>query len=167
MPQEIVRQVNFNVGEIDPKTDARSDLKVYYAGLELAENLVTTPVGPIIRRPGTEFIDRARRVLQYIPFTADMLSVEALGGTVADIAGLDADPFVTALAIPSDAVTVLLNVDFGAPQDIGLIDLIDFAAKDPAAPDAPAAPPFVYPYNPPPGGSGGGVGGFGNGAFEP
>lgn len=155
--QEIVRQVNFNIGEIDPRTDARSDLKVYYAALELAENLVTTPVGPIVRRPGTVFIDKARHVLEAVPVEAGNVFIGGLGGTAADLVAADGVLFTTT-AIGIGPATLFI-LDLGAPTEVALIDLMDYAMVEPAAPAGPAPPPFVYPYEPP--GGFGGIGGFG------
>lgn len=144
MAQEIFKQVNFNAGEIDPRTEARSDLKLYYAALELAENLVTTPVGPIVRRPGTEFVGVARHVLEAVPFVGgDVAAPE--GGTAAKIVDADGDLLKTTTPLGA-ADMVLLQIDFGAPVDIAVLDLIDFAAVDPAA-VTPATPPvFAYPF---------------------
>lgn len=158
MPQEIVRQVNFNVGELDPMVSARSDLKIYFAGMELAENLVTTPVGPLIRRPGSTFIDKVRHVLDPVPFTEDQAGAPE-GGFVIDIVSADSALFETTTSMGA-ADMVLLQIDFGMPVDVALIDVVDFAAKagGGGAP-TPIPPPFVFPFLPPGGFVGGEIGG--------
>lgn len=145
MPQEILKQLSFNVGEIDPRVDARSDVKIYYAGLELAENVVTTPVGPLIRRPGTEFIDYARHHLDAVPLVAANV-VPLAGATPAHIVAADGTLYTTTTPMGA-ADMVLIQVDFGHEVEVHLIDLLDFAAKDTAmgAPD-PEPPPFTYPF---------------------
>jgi hypothetical protein len=144
MAQEIVNQKNFNVGELDPRVDARADLKVYYAGLELAENLVPLPVGPIVRRPGTVFIDYGRHVLAPVNIDVGFLQTGGAGGTAADALAADGVLFTTTDPLGA-ADQVLLQFNFGAAVEIHLWDVVDFAAKDPMA-AAPAPPPFVYPW---------------------
>ncbi len=52
-------QTNFNRGELDPQLVGRVDLAAYYAGMELARNVLTIPQGGVKKRPGMEFLGDA------------------------------------------------------------------------------------------------------------
>lgn len=143
MPQEILRQSNWNAGELDPAMKGRRDIKAYYATLEYAENLITPPQGPLRRRPGTRFLDRVRRVLEAVDasaatFTApnggDADNAKAVGGGVIET---DVDMGVT-------EPYVALQVDFGAPVRVGLVDVVDYGAKLLTVIDPP---PIDYSYD--------------------
>jgi len=47
---------SFNGGELSPRMMGRSDTAVYQIGLETCENFVPTVEGPIVKRPGFEYI---------------------------------------------------------------------------------------------------------------
>lgn len=124
MAQEILRQVNFNGGELSAQAVGRRDLKAYVSSLALALNMLATAEGPIRRRPGTRHIDMIRNKLEPVAFTEAMLSAPN-GGDVADlIAGTG---FTTATAMEVLDPYVVAEIDFGEPTTIGLIDLIDFS----------------------------------------
>lgn len=144
MGVETVTQKNFNVGEVDPLLQARSDLKVYFAALALAENVVTSPLGAILRRPGTTYIDTCRHVLDPVAVVEAMVAAPN-GGTPAKAVAADGDLFNTTADLGA-ADQVLIQVDFGAPQDIYLIDLIDYAAVPTGGATTPTAPPVSYPW---------------------
>jgi len=57
MPKVITLQTSFNSGVLDPRLAARTDLKQFYQGAAVAENVVTMPQGGIKRRPGMRYID--------------------------------------------------------------------------------------------------------------
>lgn len=147
MPQEIFRQTNFNGGELDPRMRGRRDVKTYYAMLDTALNLVTTPAGIIERRPGTSFVDYIRHKLDAVPVLVGYIAAPN-GGDPADLMAEAGDLFET--ANPLGALDqVILTLDFGAVVRIGLVDLVDYAVKEAAAPAPPEAPPFQYPYERP------------------
>lgn len=130
MAQEILRQVNFNGGELSPQAVGRRDLKAYVSSLALALNMLATSEGPIRRRPGLRHVDLIRNRLEPSPFTEAMLSAPN-GGDVADLAA--GSGFAT--TTPMEAVNpyVVVEIDFGAPVEIGLVDLIDFAVVAPGS----------------------------------
>jgi hypothetical protein len=51
---------NFNSGEWSPMLAARVDLKKYSAACQLLENFILLPYGGVIRRPGTQYLGRAK-----------------------------------------------------------------------------------------------------------
>ena len=57
MPKVITLQTSFNSGVLDPRLAARTDLKQFYQGAAVAENVVTMPQGGIKRRPGMKYVD--------------------------------------------------------------------------------------------------------------
>ena len=57
MPRVINLQTSFNSGVLDPRLAARTDLKHFYQGAAVAENVQSLPQGGMKRRPGFRFID--------------------------------------------------------------------------------------------------------------
>jgi hypothetical protein len=82
--QEILRQVSFNGGELDPRMRARRDTKIFYNMVELAQNLVTTPAGTLEGRPGLSFIDYIRHRLDRVTLSEPLIGVPA-GGVAANV----------------------------------------------------------------------------------
>lgn len=121
---EVHRQANFTGGEIGPRFLGRRDLKAYASSLALAENMLALPQGPIIRRPGLAHLDMIRNRLEAVAIAADQLAAPNGGDPAALVAG---DGFVTDTVIGAADPHVLLEIDFGAPTAVGMIDLIDFA----------------------------------------
>ena len=50
---------SFNGGELSPRMMGRTDTAVYQIGVEVCENFVPTVEGPLVKRPGFEFIAEA------------------------------------------------------------------------------------------------------------
>lgn len=145
MPNEPIRQVSFNAGELDPEVDARRDTKTYFAGLSLAENLVPSPLGPIARRPGFKFLDFVRHKLADHPLAVGMITLPH-GGDPAKLLLVDNDPVLTVDDIDG-ANQVVAIIDFGTPVEVHCVDVFNYAVKEGVT--APAEPPFQYPYDPP------------------
>lgn len=144
MPQELFRQVSFNNGELDPLMRARRDTKNYFASLEYAENIVTTPGGPFSNRPGLLFVDYARHTLAAVPIDAGMVTAP-VGGTVADVLAIDGASLTTTTDLGAGD-QVLLSLDFGQPVEIAALDLVDFAVKGNGGADTVKPPPFTFPW---------------------
>lgn len=147
MSQEVLRQVNFNGGELSPQAVGRRDLKAYVSSLALAENLMTMAEGPIRRRPGLKHVDRIRTRLETVPLDAAAYETPN-GGDAADLEGAG---LRTTTAMEATDPYVVLEIDFGVPTEVGLVDLVDFAliaaGGDPSD-DGGAAPP-QYPWERP------------------
>lgn len=144
MPVEIIRQTNFNGGELDPRMRGRRDTKIFYTMLELGQNLVTTPAGTLEQRPGLTFVDYVRRQLQAVNVTAAMCTAP-VGGAVSALVAEDGSIFETTTDLGADP-QVLWQVDFGAPARVGAVDLVDYAVKETGGGAAtPEPPPFQYP----------------------
>jgi hypothetical protein len=60
MPQFHKFSFNFNAGELSPFLVSRTDLKKYEEGCQILENFIILPYGGVIRRPGTQFIGKAK-----------------------------------------------------------------------------------------------------------
>lgn len=146
MAQEVLRQVNFNGGELSPQAIGRRDLKAYASSLALAENLMAMAEGPIRRRPGLRHVDRIRNRLAVVPLDGATYATPS-GGSAAD---LGAAGLRTAAEIGATNPYVVLEIDFGIAKEISLVDLTDFAlitaGSDPGD-DGGAAPP-QYPWDP-------------------
>jgi len=51
---------SFNAGELSPYMDVRSDVEKYASGCRMLENFITLPYGGVYRRPGTEYLGKAK-----------------------------------------------------------------------------------------------------------
>lgn len=129
MPQEVLRQSNFNGGALSPKAIGRRDLKAYASSVALCVNMMTTAEGPLRRRGGFRHIDLVRNRLEVVPMIGDMVTVPN-GGDISDV--LDGVGMETATPMGSTDGYVVMEIDFGAPREIAMFDLIDFVVKAPS-----------------------------------
>jgi len=136
MPREVLRQSNFNGGELSPSAIGRRDLKAYASSLALARNLMVRAEGPIRRRPGLAHVDMVRNRLEPVTLDAGMVAMPN-GGTPADLVS-GAGTATTADLGAGDYV--IATIDFGAPTAVGLIDLTDFALTGGGGTGSPAPP---------------------------
>lgn len=130
MPQEILRQSNFNGGALSPKAIGRRDLKAYASSVALCVNMTTTPEGPIRRRGGFRHVDLIRNTLETVPITAAMLTAPN-GGEVANVLG--GVGLETTAAVGTTDGYVVLEIDFGAPTTVAMFDLVDFVVTAPSS----------------------------------
>lgn len=129
MPQEVLRQSNFNGGELSPQAVGRRDLKAYASSLALCVNMMPMAEGPVRRRPGLRHVDVIRNRLEAVPLTAAMLSAPN-GGEAAHV--LDGAGFETTAPMGTVSPYVVLDIDFGVPTALSMVDLIDFLIKAPS-----------------------------------
>ncbi|MGR6533129.1 hypothetical protein [Brevundimonas sp. RM1] len=157
MPQEILRQSNFNGGELSPQAVGRRDLKAYASSLAMCVNMLPMAEGPIRRRPGLKHVDLVRNRLEQAPVTIEMLSAPN-GGTASEVLG--GAGMETTAALGAIDGYVVLDIDFGAPVEVGMVDLIDFLIKPPSGGGGggggggdldplPDPTPPQYPWDPP------------------
>lgn len=149
MAQEVLRQSNFNGGELAPSAVGRRDLKAYASSLALAVNCKITPEGPLLRRGGFRHVDMIRRRLEPVVLETATLTAPN-GGVAGDVLGFGG--METATAVGSTDGYVVLEIDFGAPTEVAMFDLIDFVAVEPSLGDPdplPDPPPFQYPWERP------------------
>lgn len=57
---------SFNGGELSPRMAGRGDTAIYAIGLETCENFVATVEGPIVKRPGFEYIRPAAATASWV-----------------------------------------------------------------------------------------------------
>ena len=75
MPYKTIQQ-NFANGELNPKMQGRSDVDMYYKSAQKMRDVVTTPYGWFVRRPGTTKIgeltdyyeEQGNKDVRLIPF---------------------------------------------------------------------------------------------------
>lgn len=140
MPQEVFRQGNFTGGELDPACVGRRDLKAYASTLALSINLMPKPQGPLHRRPGLAHVSMVRNTLEAVATGGATVTVPN-GGTAANLTN-DAG-FLSGTSIGTTNPYVVAEFDFGAPVEIGLIDLENFAFTEAGG---AVAPPPQYPW---------------------
>ena len=153
MPQEILRQSNFNGGELSPQAVGRRDLKAYASSLALCVNMLPMAEGPIRRRPGLKHVDLIRNRLETVAVTPEMLSAPN-GGEAAQ--ALTGGGMETTAGLGANGGYVVVEIDFGAPVEVGMVDLIDFLIKAPSGGGGggeldplPDPTPPQYPWDPP------------------
>lgn len=145
MAVEFIRQVNFTGGELDPLVQRRRDIKAYFASSSALSDVLTHPQGPVGRRYGFAFVDRIRHPLAPVPLDAATITCPNGGDTTKLLS--EADGLVaTTVAMGVTDPYVVFEVDMAAPTKIGIIDVIDFAVVDPAAPAPPAAAPPTFSF---------------------
>lgn len=152
MPQEVLRQSNFNGGALSPKAIGRRDLKAYASSVALCVNMMTTAEGPLRRRGGFRHIDLIRNRLEAVPITAAMLTAPN-GGTVANVLG--GVGLETTTPVGTADGYVVLEIDFGAPTEVSMVDLVDFVVTPPSGGGGgggldplPDPTPPQYPWKP-------------------
>lgn len=78
MPNKSIKST-YNAGELTPNLDGRTDISKYYNGCSQLVNGIVMPQGGITKRPGTEFIAKAKGACRLIPFefsTDDAMVIE-------------------------------------------------------------------------------------------
>lgn len=150
MPQEILRQSNFNGGELSPQAVGRRDLKAYASSLALCVNMLPMAEGPIRRRPGLKHVDKIRNRLEGLPVTEGMVTAPNGGEVWKAFMG---EGFETTTAMGTIDPYVLLDIDFGAPTALSMVDLVDFLIKPASSGGGDLDPlpdpiPPQYPWGP-------------------
>lgn len=120
MPLELIRQSNFNGGELSPQAIGRRDLKAYASSLALSINMVARPEGPMTRRPGLRHVDLVRNLLEPVAVEAAMITTPN-GGDPAT--ALDGTGLITTTPLGTTDPYVVLEIDFGVPTRVGVVDL--------------------------------------------
>ncbi|MNR23264.1 hypothetical protein D3C85_1402740 [compost metagenome] len=104
----------------------RRDLKAYASSLALAVNMMPMAEGPIRRRPGLRHVDMVRNRLEVVPVLGGQVATPN-GGDISDL--LDGLGMETTTPLEAADGYVVLEIDFGAPTTVGMIDLVDFLIK--------------------------------------
>lgn len=123
MPKVHVLQSSFTSGVMDPRLSARIDIKQYYQGMFVGENVVCLPLGGAQRRPGSWHRD----VLPYV-LTArhtGATATAANGGTANN--AKDDDPstqVVTTNNISTTNPYVVVHYDLGSAQTVDYADVV-------------------------------------------
>lgn len=143
MPKEIIRQVSWTGGELDPLVQGRRDLKAYFQGAAKLENHMVRPQGPATRRFGTAFIDTVRRPLVTVDISGATRTAPS-GGNANKVVSDTDGVLLTTAPMGTDNPYVLVQIDFGGDVEIGAVDLVNFASQTGVA--VPGEPPHNYPW---------------------
>lgn len=114
MPRFRNLQASFTAGELDPLIRARTDIKQYYSGADKLRNVFVIPQGGVVRRPGLEYIDKIKNVLEGVTVSASSITAPNDGTTGFLVDGNESTVFQTnSLGTTDDFVA--FSVDFGTP----------------------------------------------------
>ena len=109
----------FNSGELSPLLEGRTDIKKYYSGCRIVENMVVMPHGGITKRPGSAYIASAKdpnTACRLIPFEFSVEQAYIIemghqylrfykdGGQITDD---DDDPYEIASPYDSDDISTI------------------------------------------------------------
>lgn len=128
MRKKLVRQVKFNLGEIDPLLLPRDDNEGMLGACSYLKNYMPLLQGSLERRPGLEHRGFIRNKLSQNTINAAMLSAPN-GGDVAGLLSTETE-FLTTNVIATSTEYPIFEVDFGAPVNISVFDIIDFYIID-------------------------------------
>jgi len=107
-----ISQFNFGAGEINPRMENRLDTDVAKIGLYKAENVIITPQGSAIRRPGLEYLSELSGAFYILPFVyngTDYLMVFYYDGQ-------------TKIGVATTSGSIIHNATFGlSGQDLGSV----------------------------------------------
>lgn len=124
---------SFAGGEITPELFARLDLTRHQTGLALCRNFVVLPHGPVVNRPGTEYVNETKfsaRRSRLVPFTYNntetyvvevghqYLRFHTLGGTL-----VEGTKAITAVSIAASAVFTATAHGYTAGQWVFIANL--------------------------------------------
>lgn len=113
-------QSSFSSGVLSPLILGRTELDQYYKGLQSGKNIVLLPQGPLKRRGGTVFTDKALFKLTRDTTVATMPN----GGTAANISDDDDSTSTTTTTnISTVDPYVVAQIDLGAPTALEVADI--------------------------------------------
>lgn len=127
-------QTSFAAGVLDPRLKGRMDIKQYYQGMSVGQNVVTLPLGGVKRRPGTQYLDTIPNVL-----TARQAAATATapnGGTANNARDDDTSTVVTTTTpIGTTNPYVVVHYDLGSAQTIRFADAIGISLSEGSSAD--------------------------------
>ena len=141
MRKKLVRQVKFNLGEIDPLLLPRDDNEGMLGACSYLENYMPLLQGSLERRQGLEHCGFIRNKLVKNTINTAMLSVQN-GGIAADLLPSET-AFLSDTAIGTSTEYSIFELDFGAPTNISVFDIIDFYIIDKSTGGGAVIPPVT------------------------
>jgi len=122
-----ILQNNFASGVLDKRAQGRTDLDLYYKGLQRGDNLLTIPLGGAKRRPGQAYIDFLPNQLNEESYTPTMPE----GCTANNINDYDyATSTQTSNGIATNDPYVVAEYDFSGEISVYFIDILDIFLTD-------------------------------------
>lgn len=123
MPRVHYLQTAFVAGVLDPRLNARTDIRQYYQGMSVGLNVVVVPLGGVKRRPGMPFVDRLKNVLAALHSAATATAPN--GGTANSAKDDDtATALLTTGNISTTNPYVVVHYDLGAASSVDVIDVV-------------------------------------------
>lgn len=116
-------QSAFVAGVLDPRMASRTDVRQYYQGMSIGENVVSVPLGGVKRRPGQKFVSQLGFMQTARHTTATATAPN--GGTANNAKDDDPDTVVlTTVNIAMVNPYVVVHYDLGSPQAIRAWDVV-------------------------------------------
>ncbi len=114
-------QNSFVSGELSDAIKGRTDLDQYYKGMEIANNVVTTPQGGVKRRMGSQFISTVPAVE---PFTVTESMITPTQSDRDNLLDNNLNTvFATTNSLGTGSPYLVFQINLGAPKEIMFVDL--------------------------------------------
>ena len=134
MPYKTIQQ-NFANGELNPKMQGRSDVDMYYKSAQKMRDVVTTPYGGFVRRPGTTKIGdltdyyktQGEKDVRLIPFVFNNDQSYLLALSEGKIDVFQGDNYESTLNVPLFTNERLKNIKFAQSADTCFFAHSDFS----------------------------------------
>lgn len=125
MPSSHYLQSSFNAGVLDPRLAARLDIRQYYQGMSIGENVVCLPGGGVTKRPGLPYLDTAPNLITRV--TSGVTVTCPNGGTTANANdNSEATLIITTNNIGTTNPYVVVHYDLGSAKIIKFADVATF-----------------------------------------
>lgn len=125
MPQTHYLQTAFNAGVLDPRLAARLDIRQYYQGMSIGQNVVCLPGGGVTKRPGLAYLDTAPNLITRV--TTGVTATCPNGGTTGNANDNDETTLVqTSNNIGTTNPYVVVHYDLGSAKTIKFADVAAF-----------------------------------------
>lgn len=126
MPKTHYLQTSFVAGVLDPRLSARTDIRQYYQGMSIGENVVPVPLGGAKRRPGLKYVGSLPYM--HVALQAAATATAANGGTANNARDDDLDTVLTTTTnISTVNPYVVVHYDLGSALSITSWDVVDIS----------------------------------------
>lgn len=123
MPKTHYVQTAFTAGVLDPRLGARTDIRQYYQGMSIGQNVVPVPLGGAKRRPGQKYVATLGGPATALQSAAT--ATAANGGTANNSRDDDWDTVtLTTSNVSTTNPYVVIHYDLGSTQVVASADVL-------------------------------------------